>query len=46
MSLQNNTTEISYKKELDNFYIDINSNYDFFKTNPEYGLFLKISNIN
>ena len=46
MSLQNNTTEISYKKELDNFYIDINSNYDFFKTNPDYGLYLKITNIN
>ena len=46
MSIQDTTAKLSHDKTLDGFKIDIDSHYDFFKDNPEYGVYLKISNIN
>ena len=41
-SLQDTSTEIAYKKELQGLNIDVTSNFDFFKDEPEYGLYLKV----
>jgi len=46
MSIQDTTAKLSHDKTLDGFKIDIDSHYDFFKDNPEYGVYLKISNMN
>ena len=33
-------------KELDDFKINIDSHYDLFQDDPDYGIYLKISNVN
>ena len=40
-SLQDTSTEFAYKKELQGLNIDVTSNFDFFKDEPDYGLYLK-----
>ena len=35
-----------FNKELNNFKINIDSHYDFFQEDPDYGIYLKISNVN
>ena len=40
-SLQDTSTEFVYKKELQGLNIDVTSNFDFFKDEPDYGLYLK-----
>ena len=46
MSIQDTSTKFSHKKDLNNLKINIDSHYDFFKDNPDYGVYLKISNVN
>ncbi len=46
MSIQDTSAKFSHDKELNNFKINIDSHYDFLKNDPDYGLYLKISNIN
>ena len=46
LSLQNTNTKLSYNNELNGFKINLDSHYNFFQTNPDYGLFIKISNTN
>ena len=40
-SFQDTSTEFAYKKELQGLNIDVTSNFDFFKDEPDYGLYLK-----
>ena len=46
LSLQDTYTKLSYNDELNGFKIHLDSHYNFFQANPDYGLFIKISNIN
>ena len=46
MSIQDTSAKFSHDKELNNFKVNIDSHYDFLKDDPDYGLYLKISNIN
>ena len=46
MSIEDTSAKFSHNKELNDFKINIDSHYDFFKDNPEYGLYLEISNVN
>ena len=46
MSFQDNSAQLSHNKELNNLKINVDSHYDFFKDNPDYGVYLKISNVN
>ena len=46
MSIQDTSAKFSHDKELNNFKVNIDSHYDFLKNDPDYGLYLKISNIN
>ena len=45
MSIQDTSAKLSHNKELDNFKINIDSHYDLFKDVPDYGVYLKISNL-
>ena len=45
MSIQDTSAKFSHDKELDNFKVNIDSHYDFLKDDPDYGIYLKISNI-
>ena len=46
MSIQDNSAKLSHDRELNNLNINIDSHYDLFKKDPDYGLYLKISNVN
>ena len=46
MSIQDTSAMFSHNKELDNFKIDLDSHYNFLEDDPDYGVYLKISNIN
>ncbi len=46
MSIQDTSAKFSHDKELNNFKLNIDSHYDFLKDDPDYGLYLKISNVN
>ena len=46
MSIQDTSAKLSHNKELDNFKINIDSHYDLFQDDPDYGIYLKISNVN
>ncbi len=46
MSIQDTSAKLSHNKELNNFKVNIDSHYDFLKDDPDYGIYLKISNIN
>ena len=46
MSFQDNSAKLSHNKELNDFKISVDGHYDFFKEDPEYGVYLKISNTN
>ena len=45
MSIQDTSAKLSHNKELNGFKINLDSHYDFFKDDPDYGIDLKISNI-
>ena len=42
LSVQETTTEISYKSKRNNLNFDVTSNLDFFADEPEYGIYLKV----
>ncbi len=46
MSFQDSLAKLSHNKELDNFQINLDSHYELFNKDPDYGLFIKLSNIN
>ncbi len=46
MSIEDTSTKLSHNKELNGFKINLDSHYDFLKDNPDYGVYLKISNVN
>ena len=46
MSIDDTSTKLTHNKELNDFKINIDSHYDFFKDDPDYGVYLKISNVN
>ena len=46
MSIDDTSTKLTHNKELNDFKINIESHYDFFKDDPDYGVYLKISNVN
>ena len=44
MSFQDSSVQLSHNKELNDFKINIDSHYDFFQDDPEYGVYLMVSN--
>ena len=46
MSIEDTSAKLSHNKELNNFKINVDSHYDFFNDDPEYGLYVEISNVN
>ena len=46
MSIDNTSAKLTHNKELNDFKINIDSHYDFFQDDPDYGIYLKISNVN
>ena len=46
MSIEDNSAKLSHNKELTGFKINLDSHYDLFNKEPDYGLYLKISKIN
>ena len=45
MSLQDSFAKLSHNKELDSFKINLDSHYELFKNDPDYGMSITISNI-
>ena len=46
MSIEDASTKLSHDKELNGFKINLDSHYNFFKDDQDYGIYLEISNIN
>jgi len=46
MSIDDTSAKLSHNKELSGFKINLDSHYDFFKDDPDYEVYLRISNIN
>ena len=46
MSIQDTSAKLSHNQELNNFRINLDSHYDLFKDDPDYGIYLEISNVN
>ena len=46
MTFQDSLAKLSHNKELDNFQINLDSHYELLNKDPDYGLFIKLSNIN
>ena len=46
MSIDDTSAKLTHNKELNNFKINIDSHYDFFQEDPDYGIYLEISNVN
>ena len=46
MSIEDTSAKLSHNKELNGFKINIDSHYDLFGDEPDYGVYLKISNVN
>ena len=46
MSIEDASAKLSHNKELNGFKINLDSHYDLFNEEPDYGLYLKISKIN
>ena len=44
MSVQDTSTKLSHNREINGFNINLDSHYDFFQDDPEYGVYLKVSN--
>jgi len=46
MTLQDSLAKLSHNKELDNFQINLDSHYELFDKDPDYGLFIKLLSVN
>ena len=46
MSIEDTSTKLSHNKEINGFKVNLDSHYDFFKDDRDYGIYLEISNIN
>ena len=46
MSLEDTSAELSHNRKFKSFNLDVDSHYDFFKDDPDYGIFIQVSNIN
>ncbi len=46
MSFQDSLAKLSHNKELDNFQINLDSHYELFNKDPDYGLFIKLLSVN
>ena len=46
MSFQDSLAKLSHNKELDNFQINLDSHYELFNKDPEYGLFINLLSVN
>ena len=46
MSIEDTSTKLSHNKEINGFKVNLDSHYDFFKDDEDYGIYLEISNIN
>ncbi len=46
MTFQDSLAKLSHNKELDNFQINLDSHYELFNKDPDYELFIKLSNKN
>ena len=46
MSIEDTSAKLSHNKELNGFKINIDSHYDLFGDEPDYRVYLKISNVN
>ncbi len=46
MTFQDSLAKLSHNKELDNFQINLDGHYELFNKDPDYGLFIKLSNKN
>ena len=46
MTFQDSLAKLSHNKELDNFQINLDSHYELFNKDPEYGLFIKLLSVN
>ena len=44
MSMQDTSTKLSHNREVNGFNINLDSHYDFFQDDPEYGVYLKVFN--
>ena len=44
MFMQDTSTKVSHNREVNGFKINLDSHYDFFQDDPEYGVYLKVSN--
>ena len=44
MSMQDTSAKLSHNREVNGFNINLDSHYDFFQDDPEYGVYLKVSN--
>ena len=46
MSLNDASAEFSHNRKFKGFNLDVDTHYDFFEDDPEYGLYIQVSNIN
>ena len=46
MSLEDTSAELSHNRKFKSFNLDVDSHYDFFKDDPDYGIYIQISNLN
>ncbi len=46
MTFQDSLAKLTHNKELDNFQINLDSHYELFDKDPDYGLFIKLLSVN
>ena len=46
MKFQDSLAKLTHNKELDNFQINLDSHYELFDKDPDYGLFIKLLSVN
>ena len=46
MSLEDTSAELSHNRKFKSFNLDVDSHYDFFKDDPDYGIYIQVSNLN
>ena len=46
MSIEDTSAEFSHNRKFKSFNLDVDSHYDFFKDDPDYGIYIQVSNLN